>query len=78
MPSHELFAHQSAEYHDSVLPPGLPRIAIEAAHPMSYGFAGTGAALTANPVAIRRHLIQNGYAWAASSYSKNYYDVRVF
>ena len=26
---------------------------------------------------IRRYLIQNGYAWAASSYSKNYYDVRV-
>ena len=43
----------------------------------AHGFAGTGAALTANPVAIRRHLIQNGYAWAASSYSKNYYDVRV-
>jgi len=29
-----------------------------------------------NP-SIRRYLIQNGYAWAASSYSKNYYDVRV-
>lgn len=28
-----------------------------------------------NP-SIRRHLIQNGYAWAASSYSTNYYDVR--
>jgi alpha-beta hydrolase superfamily lysophospholipase len=28
-----------------------------------------------NP-SIRRHLLQNGYAWAASSYSKNYYDVR--
>ena len=25
---------------------------------------------------IRRYLIQNGYAWAASSYSTNYYDVR--
>ena len=43
----------------------------------AHGFAGTGAALGVNPVAIRRHLIQNGYAWAASSYSKNYYDVRV-
>ena len=28
-----------------------------------------------NP-AIRRYLIQNGYAWAASSYAKNFYDVR--
>ena len=26
--------------------------------------------------AIRRHLIQSGYAWAASNYSTNYYDVR--
>lgn len=42
----------------------------------AHGFAGTGAALTVQNVAIRRHLIQNGYAWAASSYSKNYYDVR--
>ena len=43
----------------------------------AHGYAGTGAALTVQNVAIRRHLIQNGYAWAASSYSKNYYDVRV-
>jgi hypothetical protein len=43
----------------------------------THGFAGTGAALGVSNVAIRRHLIQNGYAWAASSYSKNYYDVRV-
>ena len=26
--------------------------------------------------ALRRYWIDNGYAWAASSYSKNYYDVR--
>ena len=43
----------------------------------THGFAGTGAALGVSNVAIRRYLIQNGYAWAASSYSKNYYDVRV-
>ena len=43
----------------------------------AHGYAGTGAVLTAQNVAIRRHLIQSGYAWAASSYSKNYYDVRV-
>jgi transketolase len=36
MPSHELFARQDAAYRDSVLPPGVPRIAIEAAHPMSW------------------------------------------
>ncbi len=42
----------------------------------AHGYAGTGAVLgVANPT-IRRYLIQNGYAWAASSYSKNYYDVR--
>jgi transketolase len=36
MPSHELFARQDAAYRDSVLPPGVPRIAIEAGHPMSW------------------------------------------
>ena len=42
----------------------------------AHGFRGTGAALTVGPPSIRRYLIQNGYAWAASSYAKNYYDVR--
>ncbi|MEO8058294.1 MAG: alpha/beta hydrolase [Burkholderiales bacterium] len=42
----------------------------------AHGYVGTGAGLgVANP-SIRRYLIQNGYAWAASSYAKNYYDVR--
>jgi hypothetical protein len=42
----------------------------------AHGYAGTGAAVgVANP-SIRRYLVQNGYAWAASSYAKNYYDVR--
>jgi transketolase len=36
MASHELFAHQPASYRESVLPPGVPRVAIEAAHPMSW------------------------------------------
>jgi len=43
----------------------------------AHGYAGTGAALGFTNPGIRRYLIQNGYAWAASSYSKNYYDVRV-
>jgi pimeloyl-ACP methyl ester carboxylesterase len=42
----------------------------------AHGYAGTGAALGVTNPSIRRYLIQNGYAWAASSYSKNYYDVR--
>lgn len=42
----------------------------------AHGYAGTGAALGVGNPSIRRYLIQNGYAWAASSYSKNYYDVR--
>ena len=42
MASHELFARQSAEYRASVLPAGVPRVAIEAAHPMSwYKYIGT-------------------------------------
>ena len=35
--SHELFAHQSPDYRDSVLPPSIgARLAVEAAHPMSW------------------------------------------
>ena len=36
MPSMELFAAQPASYQSSVLPDGVPRVAIEAAHPMSW------------------------------------------
>ncbi len=36
MPSLELFAAQPAAYRDAVLPPGIPRLAIEAGHPMSW------------------------------------------
>ncbi|HEY8605625.1 MAG TPA: alpha/beta hydrolase [Noviherbaspirillum sp.] len=43
----------------------------------AHGYAGTGPELRVTTPSIRRHLIENGYAWAASSYSKNYYDVRV-
>ncbi len=42
----------------------------------AHGFRGTGNLLTVSDPQIRRYLIQNGYAWAASSYTKNYYDVR--
>src|SRR5688572_17059102 len=36
MPSHELFARQDDKYRATVLPPGIPRVAVEAAHPMSW------------------------------------------
>lgn len=42
----------------------------------THGFAGNGSVLAVQNPSIRRHLIDNGYAWAASSYSANYYDVR--
>lgn len=42
----------------------------------AHGYAGTGASLTVGTPIMRRYLIANGYAWAASSYSKNYYDVK--
>jgi transketolase len=35
-PSLELFAAQDAAYRSSVLPTGVPRVAVEAAHPMSW------------------------------------------
>ncbi|MBY0409037.1 MAG: alpha/beta hydrolase [Burkholderiaceae bacterium] len=42
----------------------------------AHGYAGTGAPVNVNDPTIRAHLVRNGYAWAASSFSKNYYDVR--
>src|SRR6266568_4619982 len=36
MPSHELFVRQDKTYQESVLPKGVKRIAMEAAHPMSW------------------------------------------
>ena len=42
----------------------------------AHGYRGEGTALTVAPPSIRRWLVDNGYAWAASSYSKNFYDVR--
>jgi hypothetical protein len=43
----------------------------------AHGYRGQVAELTVSfPPAIREHLLDQGYAWAASSYSANYYDVR--
>ena len=42
----------------------------------AHGYAGNGATVAVQDPAIRRYFIQNGYAWAASSYAKTYYDVR--
>jgi pimeloyl-ACP methyl ester carboxylesterase len=42
----------------------------------AHGYGGTGEELRLSNPSIRAHLIAQGYAWAASSYSKNYYDVR--
>jgi transketolase len=36
MPSMEIFGRQSVDYQRSVLPLGIPRVAMEAAHPMSW------------------------------------------
>ena len=43
----------------------------------THGFRGTGEELTvdAPPLPMRAYLVANGFAWAASSYTKNYYDV---
>jgi fermentation-respiration switch protein FrsA (DUF1100 family) len=42
----------------------------------AHGFRGTGLELTVSNPRIRQYLIDHGYAWAASSYSKNGYDVK--
>jgi pimeloyl-ACP methyl ester carboxylesterase len=41
-----------------------------------HGFRGTGLELTVSNPRIRQWLVSHGYAWAASSYSKNGYDVK--
>lgn len=41
----------------------------------AHGFRGTGLELTVSNPRIREYLVRNGYAWAASSYSTNGYDV---
>lgn len=44
----------------------------------AHGFRGTGETLTVDspPLPMRLWMLENGFAWAASSYSKNFYDVR--
>jgi hypothetical protein len=42
----------------------------------THGFRGNGAELTVDSPPLRLYFLANGFAWAASSYSKNYYDVR--
>ena len=42
----------------------------------AHGFRGTGLELTVSDPRLRQYLVTHGYAWAASSYSTNGYDVR--
>jgi acetyl esterase/lipase len=42
----------------------------------AHGYVGQGSKLVIQEPIMRRHLIEQGYAWAASSYRKNNYDVR--
>jgi len=42
----------------------------------AHGFRGTGLELTVDNPRIRQWLVTHGYAWAASSYSTNGYDVK--
>ena len=41
----------------------------------AHGFRGTGLELTVDNHPLRELLIPSGYAWAASSYSRNDYDI---
>ncbi len=42
----------------------------------AHGFRGTGLELTVDNHPLRDYLIAQGFAWAASSYSKNDYDIK--
>ncbi|HEX5513755.1 MAG TPA: alpha/beta hydrolase [Gammaproteobacteria bacterium] len=63
--------HGQASYLIQV-PENWNRILVMYAH----GYRGEGAELTVTPPRIQKELIAARYAWAASSYSSNYYDVR--
>ncbi|MEO1062071.1 MAG: hypothetical protein AAFZ07_11680 [Actinomycetota bacterium] len=41
----------------------------------AHGFRGEGPELTADSPPFREYLLENGYAWGASSYDRNGYDV---
>jgi hypothetical protein len=43
----------------------------------AHGFRGTGLELTVDNHPLRQFLIPNGFAWAASSYTRNDYDITV-
>ncbi len=43
----------------------------------AHGFRGTGLELTVDNHPLREFLVPNGFAWAASSYSRNDYDIQV-
>src|SRR5262245_17123966 len=42
----------------------------------AHGFRGNGLELTVSNPSIRQYLVTNGFAWAASSYAANGYNVR--
>jgi pimeloyl-ACP methyl ester carboxylesterase len=42
----------------------------------AHGYRGTGLELTVDSPPIRSYLVTHHYAWAASSYTRNFYDVR--
>ncbi|MDW3216430.1 MAG: hypothetical protein R8G01_20735 [Ilumatobacteraceae bacterium] len=41
----------------------------------AHGYRGEGFELTVDNPPIRRHLVERGYAWAASSYAENSYNI---
>ena len=58
-PSLELFAQQPIEYRHHVLPTGVPRVAVEAAHPMSwYRWVGDTGTSWASSVLVPAHRIR--------------------
>ncbi len=42
----------------------------------AHGYRGEGFELTVDNIPIRQHVLEQGYAWAASSYAQNSYNIR--
>ena len=72
LPTQRFFGVESGAAYRIEVPPNWNGKLVLYAH----GFRGTGNILFVSNPAIRQYLVTNGYAWAASSYSQNFYEVR--
>ena len=72
IPTNRYFGIENGAAYRIEVPPGWNGKLVLYAH----GFRGTGNILVVSNPATREYLVTHGFAWAASSYSQNFYEVR--